>query len=409
MSNGLSHIKELTLSGKDYVLVLPGWYPTWQDASPGDFNQRHVIAASLYVPQLVLYITKDLTGNLKQVEERFMQVSQTLAEIIVVYPASSHVVAPLVSNLRFLQLLKKYAAQIIHQFGKPKLLHAYIVLRGGWAAMLLSKQWEIPYCLSEHWTIYYPEDPGYFKKRNPVFKFIVRKVLRHTAMFIPVTQSLLERVIAFAGPLPATVVPNVVDTEKFYYLPGKSDAGTFRFVHISTMYYQKNPEGLLRSFAAFAKQHNNVELLMVGPVPAGIMGFAKSLGLEQIVQFTGSVHYDEVARILRTADALVLFSRYENLPCVILESLCCAVPVISTKVGGIAEVISAQNGILVVNEDEAALLEALENMYVNQGRYNRADIAEKAKALFSYASVGRQLNQIYERLLQDANSFPGSV
>ena len=63
----------------------------------------------------------------------------------------------------------------------------------------------------------------------------------------------------------------------------------------------------------------------------------------------------------------------------------------------------------MVNEDEAALLEALENMYVNQGRYNRADIAENAKALFSYASVGRQLNQIYERLLQDANSFPGSV
>ncbi len=396
-------INDLVFPFKNYVLALPGWYPTWLDPLPGDFNQRHIIAAGLQMPQIVLYIGKDQSGMVKKVETRFNQLSKTVIEIRVIYPSlKNNYLDAFNSNLTFFRLLNKFSSLIKKRWGPPILLHSYIVIRGGLAGLLLSKKWKLPFVLTENWTIYYPEDPGYLPRRNKFFRWTVNKVYNNLTRFLPVTQNLQAKVTGLIKEVPYTVIPNVVETGTFYLKEKPAANGTFRFIHVSTMIYQKNPEGLLRGFKAFNLQHPKTLLLMVGPYEDKVLQYARQLGLgEDVVKFTGAVPYKKVAELLFSAEALVLFSRYENLPCVILEAFCCGIPVISTKVGGIAEVINNENGILITNEKEDELIEAFTTLYSGYNNYNREKIASAAFTKFSCEAVGQQINQVYEDVLSN--------
>lgn len=388
-------LKGVHFKCKPYVLVLPGWYSTWQDAYTGDFNQRQVWAAGLYMPQVVLYLVKSKTPALRSIEIRWQMQGENVLEIIVMYPVSRLALLQAVdSNYQFYVLLKKYSALIEKHLGKPVLLHAYIAIRGGIAARWLAEKWKLPYILTEHWTIYQPADPGFLMRRNKLFIAAVQWVYKKVSHVMPVSKSLYGNISKLMGEKPATVVANVVDTSLFY--PEKSMVNDdFQFIHISTMSYQKNAEGLLRVFARVAKE-TSCKMLMVGPADDSIITYGERIGLhKEQLHFTGNITYSEVAPLLRNADALVLFSRYENLPCVVLEALCCGIPVISTDVGGVAEVIDASNGLLVTSEDEGALENAMRTMLSDLPKYNKSAIAEKATAMFGYPAIGKKIYEVY--------------
>jgi len=387
-----TEIGQVNIPEGKWVLVLPGWYPTWQDPFTGDFNQRHVHAAGMHAAQVVLYIVKDQTGALGKNEIRYIQSSDKIVEIIIIYPARKNKIFDSVhSNLQFLHLLYKHANIISENWGKPFLLHSYIVIRGGLAGLLLSKKFKVPFILSENWTIYYPEDPRFFKRRNGLFKAVVKQVFRSVDRFLPVTVDLQKKVESLFDPVPSTVIPNVVETGIFNRDIYRNKIKPFRFIHVSTMSYQKNPEGLLRAFKKFNESNPGSTMWMVGPYPEAVPKYAQSVGLDDhLVHFTGSVSYREVSTLIKECEALVLFSRYENLPCVILEALCCGLPIISTSVGGIAEVIDNTNGVLIDNENEEQLAAALSKVFTQYNTFNPPEISNLATALYSYQSVGQQ-------------------
>ena len=395
-----SQIKDVQMPSGDYVLVVPGWYPTWQDQFSGDFNQRQVKAAGLYMSQVVLYIVKDQTEKLRTIKTRYHQLTENIIEITVMYPAKKNKWMDAVySNLMFVRLLYTYTDIIQRRWGKPVLIHSYIVIRGGLGGMLLSKKWKIPFILSENWTIYYPKDPGYLLKRNWLFRWTVKMVFKNVTCFLPVTHNLKQQIYKLLKPVTSVVVPNVADTDIFYYKENYSKEISFRFVHVSTMAYQKNPEGLLRAFKKFRQLNTSGCLWMVGPYTQDILEYARSIGLNNgIVHFTGSVPYRQVAEIIRVSHVFVLFSRYENLPCVILEALCCGLPVISTSVGGITEIIDAQNGILLSSENEEQLTAAFIKMSAKYKNYNQKRISDTAAALYSYNAVGGLINSVYNKI-----------
>ncbi|TAL42608.1 MAG: glycosyltransferase, partial [Chitinophagaceae bacterium] len=79
-----------------------------------------------------------------------------------------------------------------------------------------------------------------------------------------------------------------------------------------------------------------------------------------------------------------------------LEALCCGLPVIATRVGGIPEIINQQNGLLIEPGNETQLIQAIEKMMDHYSNYNRKTISENAVLKFSYASVGQQLYSLYQ-------------
>jgi glycogen synthase len=69
--------------------------------------------------------------------------------------------------------------------------------------------------------------------------------------------------------------------------------------------------------------------------------------------------------------------------------------VIATKVGGIPEIINAQNGILIESKNELQLLHSIEKIMKEYNNYNGQEIAEDSKNKFSFYTVGKQLSLLY--------------
>ena len=95
-----------------------------------------------------------------------------------------------------------------------------------------------------------------------------------------------------------------------------------------------------------------------------------------------------------------MFSHFENQPCTILEALCSGLPVVSSAVGGIPEVLDGTNGILVKAENLEDLIHGLESVIMDYYHFRRHAIASEAAQLYSYRAVGKELSDLYLSVLR---------
>jgi glycosyltransferase involved in cell wall biosynthesis len=138
---------------------------------------------------------------------------------------------------------------------------------------------------------------------------------------------------------------------------------------------------------------------LVGPCPETLKKELEENGLlNKRVFLTGEIPYIDVASHMRRSHIMVLFSRFENLPCVLLEGFCCGLPAIGTNVGGIPEIINNENGMIVESGNEEELLKTLHTMLDNYSVYDREKIAKEAAAVFSYQAIGKRFAEIYSRI-----------
>ena len=196
-----------------------------------------------------------------------------------------------------------------------------------------------------------------------------------------------------------SVIRNTVDTTLFYYR--QRPVVKFRFVHVSTLVSrQKNVDGILNAVSLLTRQRNDFEVVIVGPENDELKEKVAALMLTPMVRFTGEISYARVALEMQQASALVLFSRFENFPCVIVEALCCGLPVISSDTGGIKEAVHEANGILVQSENEKQLSEAMNRMMNEYEKYDREKIAAEAGKLYSYHAIGKKFYELYNEVLK---------
>lgn len=380
-------------------LWLTSWYPNRVDRSDGDFIQRHARAVALFCKVHVICVVK---AQDKLSDETESNKNGDLSEQIIYYSSPKTGIKLLdrfLSQRKYKQCYRRAITAYIVAQGKPDLVHVHVAMKAGLAALWIKKKWNIPYIVSEHWTGYYKQASPSVYDYNAIFKRMATTILKEAVLFLPVSKDLGETVKQNFVDISYKVIPNVVDTDLFYFKRAATDK--FRFIHVSYLNYQKNPEGILKACSLLRQKEYDFELLMLGN---------KVGSLESIVQedpllinnvfFEDEVPYAEVAKKMQDSSALLLFSRFENLPCVVLEALCCGLPVISSNVGGIPEVINKENGILMESENVTQLAEAMKQLIDNYAGYNREQIAGQAREQFSYETVGAQLLAVYNDVLK---------
>jgi len=386
------------------ALWLTSWYPNKLDAMNGDFIQRHARAVSLFCQVYVIHLEADKEGVLTDKEEVTVEKNESLTEEIVLYkPVQKFgLLGKAMSYHKYLTLFKTHIKDYIKENGLPEIVHVHVPMKAGILALWMKKKYGINYIVTEHWAIYNNDAPDAFSKRSFLFRQMTKKILRQCSVFTPVSQNLGEAIQQMVVDIPFTVVPNTTDTNFFNYTAKPSDNDdVFTFLHVSTLKHQKNPEAILRVYKQFYSLYPNSKLVITGHANNGLLQYASSLNIpQQNLEFTGLVSYTDVAEIMKKSDAFVMFSRYENLPCVIIEALCCGLPVISTDVGGISEVINETNGVLIYTQDEIELLKAFTGLYNSYQMYSRSRIAREASSKFSYYSVGEAVTIVYDRVIR---------
>jgi glycosyltransferase involved in cell wall biosynthesis len=145
-----------------------------------------------------------------------------------------------------------------------------------------------------------------------------------------------------------------------------------------------------------------VRLLLLGDGPerAALATRARELGVDDRVDFLGAGTRDDVLRLFRAVDAVLLASAWENLPHTVLEALAVGTPVVATAVGGVPEVVrDGENGLLVPAGDVAALAAAMERVVREPGL--RETLAAAAQGSVESLGEPRILGRIV-RAIEDA-------
>ncbi len=117
-------------------------------------------------------------------------------------------------------------------------------------------------------------------------------------------------------------------------------------------------------------------LLGDGPERASLERRTAEHGLEARVRFLGAGSREDVLRLFRAADAVVLTSLWENLPHTVLEALAVGTPVVATAVGGVPEVVrDGENGLLVPAGSSEAMARAINRIVDDRALRERLQAA----------------------------------
>lgn len=146
------------------------------------------------------------------------------------------------------------------------------------------------------------------------------------------------------------VVPMGVDVDGFTPTTRDGRDGPLRVLFVGRLVPEKGPRVLVEAVRLLHLRGVNVEVTVVGtgPETAALQTELSSDGLADIVTLAGLQGQDEILRLYRRADAFCLPSFQEGLPVVLMEAMATGLPVVTTTIAGIPElVVNESTGLLV--------------------------------------------------------------
>lgn len=370
------------------------WYPHRYDPMFGLFVQRHAEAAALYNDISVVYVHADdnATSKYEIVNDTRCRDAKFCVSTIHVYYRKP--------KSKILSLFRFFRANnlALKQLPKPDIIHVHVLTRLGLIALWQKMVHDTPYIVTEHWSRYLPGNDfnGFLRKR------LTKTVVKHASAVTTVT-GILAKAMQNHGLRNDNylIVPNVVDFNKFKPIPHHNEIP--KIVHVSCFENKsKNITGLVDALKIMEDRNIDYQCVIIGDGVDFMMikDYAKKLKHQERIRFTGVLEGQEYIDELASSDFLVLPSNYETQGVVLLESFACGMPVVSTKVGGIPEIVNESNGILVPPHDAEKLADAMQKMIVSYQDYNPNTLRDNIIKEFSNESIGKLLNDIYEKTLK---------
>lgn len=387
------------------ILNLCRWYPNRFDPMPGLFIQRHAEAVAFYSDVSVIYTHIVSHEYLDQTYEIDFEEKNGVRTAKVYYKAPQ-VKIPIWTQIikiqRFLRANERGIKAVSGTVRDFDVVHVHVLTRLGIIALYLKWKYGTPFVITEHWTRYLDltqRFKGLFRK------WMTRMVVKRAALVTAVSMDLIKAMQGHGlKNKDYRLVDNVVDPVFFDMPFSGRNTVVSEFVHVSCFTdEQKNISGLLRVVKSLSEKRSDFHFTFVGNGEDFEILRKEAVRLKipvEQITFTGLLEGKPLTETMARADALVLFSNYENMPVVINESFVLGIPVFSTNVGGIAEMINDQNGFLVPKGDEKGLVNALNDFLDKKLTFESDKIREIARERFSQETIGKDLLKIYQLALE---------
>jgi glycosyltransferase involved in cell wall biosynthesis len=183
-------------------------------------------------------------------------------------------------------------------------------------------------------------------------------------------------------PAKATVIRPAVDLDRFTPEPGRQGAGPARLVSVGGLMWRKGYEHALLAVRRLLDAGHDVRYEIVGEEADGgaTRHAVHDLGLVDVARLRPPLPHRDVPAALRRSDLLLLPSLSEGIANAALEAMACAVPVVVTDVGGMAEVVDdGVEGRLVPPADPAAMADAVAGVVADPARAGGMGRAGRAR------------------------------
>lgn len=281
------------------------------------------------------------------------------------------------------------------RFGKISLIHAHVSYPAGFVASILSKEFGVPFVVTEHMSPFpFPELTCLGK---PIDEISI--AFNSAAASIAVSPALACRIESFGFSKP-TVVPNMVDGSRFY--PKSSSQSKTIFFTLCGITEQKGIGDLLDAIALWDPPSELFEFRIGGdgPLKTFFQDKAEHLGLVDRVKWLGAVSREQAPALYQDCDVFVLPSLHETFGVVYAEAIATGKPLIATKCGGPESIVTPLNGVLVDVGDVKQLSAAMRLMAENLDQYDPLAIRADFEARFSSKKISQALFELYGHILK---------
>jgi 1,2-diacylglycerol 3-alpha-glucosyltransferase len=206
------------------------------------------------------------------------------------------------------------------------------------------------------------------------------------------------------------VVPNGVDLSRFREditpIPRKElgfQDDDVILVYTGRLAPEKDIPFLLRAFNGAAQAYPHIRLLLVGGGPEleNLQDRVHHMGIEDKVQFTGRVEYDQVPRYLVTSDAFVTASVTEVHPLTVIEAMASGLPVLGIESPGVGDTVTDEkDGFIIPEKDIAAFTAKMVRLATDkESRNTMGEQAKKTAQQYSYERTSQRMLEIYEEII----------
>ena len=300
---------------------------------------------------------------------------------------------------RWVRIVCEMFDDYVAQYGLPDVLHAHCSKWAGYAAMLVSRKYHLPYVITEHLSkLVFEKEFG----PAPCDTWqipLLKECYRKAKMVIPVSEELVDNISCYFGKdYRWQAMSNTIDTDFFRYQQRSPREGrAFRFCCLANFWPLKGYDVLIPAFQQLRQEGIDAELHIAG---RGTDSAAFKGLLSEGITTHGLLDKEGVKALLYQCDALVLASRSEVQPLVLLEAMSTGIPVIATDC--IPQSLRIEGGCTIVPVDETGVLAEAMKSTVQQYDFDGKAVSEKVRMMASPEVIGRQLAGLFTDILASA-------
>lgn len=274
----------------------------------------------------------------------------------------------------------------------PDIIHAHLggmVFAIPWALLHKNKGLVV--------TAHTKAEKAFNKKVEGMFKYLLKNRKTKTRV-VATSEENYKELIPYLSVSEnvCKYVNNGIDIKRFYLKPHDS----FTLINVARHDENKNQAALIRCFARLHSKYKNTKLFLLGDgdTHEALVRQVNDAGLSESIIFTGNVANAEDYYAI--SDLYVQTSHREAMPLSVLEAMAAGLPIVSTNVGGLCDVVR-NNGYLVDDYDEDALFDAIVRIYEQSSEQYKKMSDESRLIVRDYSSekMARLYEEIYEELL----------
>ena len=199
----------------------------------------------------------------------------------------------------------------------------------------------------------------------------------------------------------SVVLKNYPFKERHYYGP--------KLLWVRRFQERYNPMMTLKVFEKLYEKYPKARLCMVGPEKDGSLARCKSYAKKKNLPifFPGKMKKEDWASLSVDYDYFINSTDVDNTPISVIEAMALGLPVVSTNVGGMPNLIEDHlDGVLVPRNDENAMIHALKELLMDQEKTRKIALAARKKVEeFDWDIVKDQWNEVLSSVQSPASSF----
>lgn len=381
-----------------HILELPSFFPPYGGLFCLD--QSKALAIQGHTVRIVANVQLGITlSRLKFLSAQTRVEERTMDGITVYYrQMRGWPMSPKRNMKRWVSTVCDMADRYISLHGRPDVIHAHCAKWAGLAAMKIGEKWGIPYVVTEHLSslLFAAEIKG--KPENAWQVNLLKQTYRRAARVVPVAAELVDNIAPYFGKdYQWTEVPNTIDTDFFHLAQRKPIEGRqFTFCCLAMFIPLKGYDVLLEAFSRFLKESgNDARLIVAGTYTDSprLENMVENLGLKDKVDIRGLVDKQGVRSILYESDCLVLASRSEAQPLVLIEAMSTGIPVVATEI--IPQSMRLEGCHIVPVDDAEAMAHEMKSVKDNYARVRGVVISRNIRERFSPEIVGKRLTEVF--------------